>query len=71
MEVLRDGLDALLDEIRAEAGALSRFEEIGSSDISCSVNNVLRRWYDNPRDATDTEFRMVRTGILNSLREDD
>lgn len=67
MEILRDGLDALLEEISAEADGLRDFEEIGSSDMSCAVLNVLRRFYDNPRDATDTEFRMVRNGISNAL----
>lgn len=70
MRIFENGLDALLDEIKHEASMLLAGYEIGSSDISCAVNNVLRNYYPNPSDASDSEFNTVRTGILNSIRED-
>ncbi len=71
MEIFKYGLDDLLDEVKFAANCLRaqgrRTGEIGSSDVSCSVRAILRRYYDNPSDAPDSEFQTVRNGILNSL----
>lgn len=71
MEIFKYGMDDLLDEVKFAANCLRhqgvRTGEIGSSDISCSVRAILRRYYDNPDSATDAEFQAVRNGILNSL----
>jgi len=37
------GLDAVMEEIDDEAMFVGTVEEIGSSDISCWVNNIRRR----------------------------
>lgn len=71
MEIFKYGMDDLLDEVKFAANCLRyqgrRTGEIGSSDVSCSVRAILRRYYDNPDNATDSEFQTVRNGILNSL----
>lgn len=37
------GLDAVMEEIDDEAMFVGTVEEIGSSDISCWVNNIRKR----------------------------
>ena len=37
------GLDAVMEEIDYEAMFVGQVEEIGSSDISCWVNNIRKR----------------------------
>jgi hypothetical protein len=71
MEIFKYGLDDLLDEVKFAANCLRaqgrRTGEIGSSDVSCSVRAILRRYHDHPDNASESEFQAVRNGILNHL----
>lgn len=44
-------------------------EEICSSDISCCVRDILREYYENPEDATEQEFQLVRNYVHTCINE--
>jgi len=68
MKIFEKGLDHLLAVIDDEVYSMfSDAEEIGSSDISCCVRNVLRNFYINIDEATNPECVAVRNAVQNSL----
>jgi hypothetical protein len=68
MKIFEKGLDHLLAIVYEEATFMfSDAEEIGSSDISCCVRNVLRNFYDNVDEATNPEWVGVRNAVNNTL----
>jgi hypothetical protein len=68
MKIFENGLDHLLAVIEDEVFFMfTDAEEIGSSDISCCVRNVLRSFYDNIDEATNPECVAIRNGINNAL----
>ncbi len=70
MKSLSKGLDHLLATIDEQVEHMfDDAEEIGTSDISCCVTNVLRSYYDDPKEATDVEFNAIRGGVRWSIGE--
>jgi hypothetical protein len=71
MKIFEHGLDYLTDTIKDNVHhQFDGAEEIGSSDISCCVRNVLKEFYENPDDAGHLEVNLVRNGVMNTLSSD-
>jgi hypothetical protein len=68
MKIFEHGLDFLTDTIKEETHfSFDGVEEIGTSDINCCVNNILKHFYTDKNDASYIEWEIVRNGVRNTL----
>ena len=70
MRIFEDGLDDLMANIEEQTyWKFDDAEEIGSSDISCCVRDILRGYYKDPDEATEQEFALVRNYVRTCINE--
>jgi hypothetical protein len=69
MRIFNRGLDDLMANIEEQVyWSFNNAEEIGSSDISCCVNSIMKDYYqEDINQASDTEYKLVRNYVMNCI----
>ena len=64
-------IDHILTVVKDEVEwAFDDADEIGSSDVSCCVREVIRQLGENPDTVSKQDFQMIRNAVYNNMPRD-